>query len=252
MRTIYKLLLLDLDGTLIGKDSLVSPRVFAAVGKVVGRLQVSIATGREPSDVVRFARHLNLSGPQMSDNGAMLLDPDTGTAIGSSPLGKPLSNQIKARIGGMPLDIIATHPGGTVTGLAEAVDLDLTRVSALDLEEELADSLVADFADMPEVHAVKVYLPYNGFWAVDLTRVGVDKAKGTRQLASIAGADQSQIIAAGDSYNDVPLLQAAGLRIAMGGAPDELLTLADYIAPPVEEDGLAVAIEEFVLPRLDE
>ena len=78
------------------------------------------------------------------------------------------------------------------------------------------------------------------------------KPRGHGSWLSIAGADQSQITAAGDSYNDVPLLKAAGLRIAMGDAPDELLALADYIAPPVEEDGLAVAIEEFVLPRLDE
>ena len=247
----YKLLLLDLDGTLIGKDSQVSPRVFAAVGEVSKRLQVSIATGREPSDVVRFARHLGLSGPQMCDNGAMLLDPATGTALWSRPLGRLVAGDIIARLGEMPLDIIATHPGGTVTGLTDAKGLDLTRVSALDLDEERADSLVADFGDMPQVDAVKVFLPYNDLWAVDLTRASVNKATATRKLAEIAGAEQSELIAAGDSYNDLPMLRAAGLRIAMADAPEELKAIADYTAPPVEEDGLAVAIEEFVLPRLE-
>ena len=62
--------------------------------------------------------------------------------------------------------------------------------------------------------------------------------------------DLGQMTAAGDGYNDRPLLQACGLAIAMGDAPEELKAISDYIAPSAEEDGLAVAIEEFILPRL--
>ena len=100
------------------------------------------------------------------------------------------------------------------------------------------------------MNVVKVFLPYNGLWAVDFTRWGVDKAAGTRRLAQMIGVDVRDMVAAGDSYNDLPLLQLCGLSIAMGDAPQELKAVADYVAPPAEEDGLAVAIEEFVLPRL--
>ena len=65
-----------------------------------------------------------------------------------------------------------------------------------------------------------------------------------------AGANAAQTIAAGDSYNDVPLFQASGHRIAMADAPEELKAMADFIAPSVDEDGLAVAIEDFALPLL--
>ena len=68
--------------------------------------------------------------------------------------------------------------------------------------------------------------------------------------AELNGIETSQIIAAGDSYNDIPLLEACGLRIAMGNAVPELKALADYVAPSVDQDGLATAIDEFVLPRL--
>ena len=280
--------MLDLDGTLIGRDSQVSPRVSSAVGRVSDRIQVSIATGREPSDVVRFARQLKLEGPQISDNGALMLDPRTGATIWSSPLGVSVAAEILGRLDESTANFMATHPGGTVTDPADAVDLELTRISVLDLDEAAADSMVADFArsqviaagdsynDLPLFEAaglriamadapdelkelvvestdvVKVYLPYNGFWAVDFTALGVNKATATQELARVSGADRSQVIAAGDSYNDLPLFEAAGLRIAMADAPDELKELADYIAPRVEEDGLAVAIDEFVLPRLPE
>ncbi|MCH8309975.1 MAG: HAD hydrolase family protein, partial [Chloroflexi bacterium] len=57
-------------------------------------------------------------------------------------------------------------------------------------------------------------------------------------------------IAAGDSYNDIPMLHLAGMSIAMGNAPDAVKNEADYVAPTVENDGLAVAIDEFIIPNL--
>ena len=116
--------------------------------------------------------------------------------------------------------------------------------------EKPADALVARFESDAELHVVKASLPYNGLWAVDFTRNGVNKASAARRLAKILGTDASRLIAAGDSHNDLSLLKACGLRIAMGNAPDEVKAIADYVAPSVDEDGLAVAIEEFVLPRL--
>ena len=64
------------------------------------------------------------------------------------------------------------------------------------------------------------------------------------------GIDLADSVFYSDSYNDLPLLEVCGLRIVMGDAPDELKAIADYVAPSIDEDGLAVAIEEFVLPLL--
>ena len=148
------------------------------------------------------------------------------------------------------LDFIATHPGGTVHDAAKVSDWNLTRVSALDLTEIKADEVAAHFRTNLNLHVVKASLPYNGLWAVDFTRVGVTKATAVRELARMLGTKPEMMIAVGDSYNDLALLEACGLRIAMGPAPDELRAIAHYVAPTVDEDGLAVAIEEFVLPGL--
>ena len=85
---------------------------------------------------------------------------------------------------------------------------------------------------------------------MDFTRDGVNKATAIKWLGSELGLDTACLIGAGDSYNDLPLLESCGLRIVMGNAPDELKEIADYVAPSVDEDGLAVAIEEFILPRV--
>ena len=120
----------------------------------------------------------------------------------------------------------------------------------MNLDEHGADRMVSSFNTNPALNVVKVFLPYNGLWAVDFTRSGVDKASATLEMARMIEVHAGHMVAVGDSYNDLPLLRLCGLGIAMGDAPDELKAIADYVAPPVEEDGLAVAIEEFVLPRL--
>ena len=249
-RTDYSALVIDIDGTLIGKDERVSPRVAEAVGKVARALPVSIASGREPSDVLGFARQLGLTAPQVSDNGATILEVSSGRSLWSAPLGLENSETVLSTLRDERIGFIASHPVGTVTNAEAIADRDLTRVSAMDLEEDVADGLVELFLSNRDLDVVKVTLPYNGMWAVDFTRAGVNKGSAVNRLARMLGVATGQIIAAGDWLNDLPMLQACGLRIAMGGAPDELKDIADYVAPSVDEDGLAVAIEEFVLPRL--
>ena len=247
----YKALVVDLDGTLIGRYEQVSPRVAKAVSKVAKQIYVSISSGRETSDVLRFACNLGLTAPQVADNGALILDPISGRPLWSAPpLGAVHAREIVNRLRTLEANFIATHPGGTLTEADEMADREFIRVSALDMEGEAADEMVTYFRSNPNLHVVKVALPYNGMWAVDFTQAGVHKALATRCLAQMLDIDTAWMIAAGDSYNDLPLFEACGLRIAMGDAPEDLKVIADYVAPSVDDDGLAVAIEEFILPRL--
>ena len=243
-------LVIDLDGTLIDRNERISPRVAQAVIAVSKKIQVAIATGREPAHAMKFAGQLGLTGPQVCDGGATILDPVNGETLWRVPLLPDHAELIVERLDRMAAAFIATYPGGSITSIAQVPHCDLTRVSALDLAEEVADGLVSALGAIPDLRAVKVYLPYNGMWAVDFTHGSVDKATAVLKLGEIIGVDPGLMAAAGDSYNDLPLLKACGHRIAMGDAPVELKAIADYIAPSAEEDGLAVAIEEFVLPRI--
>jgi hypothetical protein len=246
----YTLLLLDLDGTLLGRDGTISPRVANAVRWASERFTVSIATGREIQDVRCFAGELGLTAPQICDNGALILDLSTGSPLFIWPLGDGPSSAVLERLQGLGTDYIATHPGGTLRPSSGSWVEGLVRISALDLPEYGADRLVDEFASNTDLEVVKACLPYNGLWAVDFTRAGVNKGTAARWLQERTGANVSQTISAGDSYNDVPLFQASGHRIAMADAPEELKIMADFVAPSVDEDGPAVAIEDLALPLL--
>ena len=240
----------DLDGTLIGKNQEISSRVERAVNQLSELLPVSIATGREAPDAIKFARQLGLTSPQICDGGATILDPATGRSLWTGPLGPDNAREIIQTLHSAKTAFMATDPDGSFNSYANITHWNLTRVSALDLDENAADRMVRHFTANPALHVVKVYLPYNGLWAVDFTNTQVDKAAATLRLGRMIGVDPGHMMAAGDSYNDLPLLRICGFGIAMGDAPSELKAVADFVAPPVEEDGLAVAIEEFVLPGL--
>ena len=242
-------LLLDLDGTLIAVDT-VSPRVDRAVRRVDEIIPVALASGRRAADVIRYARQLGLTAPQISNGGATLLDPTEGRILWNRAMPPQRAREIIDQLAAESVNFIATHPAGDAESVADIAHWDLTRISAMDIPETAADRMAAAFAACPDLNVVKVYLPYNGWWAVDFTAAGVDKGRAARELARRLEVSPRQFIAAGDSYNDLPLLATAGRRIAMAAAPPELRELAHYLAPPVEQDGLAVAIEEWVLPQL--
>ena len=241
---------LDLDGTVIGPDENISPAVHEAIVRLAERIHVFIATGREPADVLRYANELGLTTPQLCDGGANILDPVQGVSTWAAPLGPVNAEAVVTRLREMGSAFVATHASGTASTFDDVPDWDLIRVSALDLDEDTADALATEFRRNKNMYVIKAVLPYNGLWAVDFTLAGVDKASGIARVGQTLGVNPTNTVAVGDSYNDLPMLEACGFSVAMGNAPPEVKDAAEFVAPSVAEDGLAVAISEYVLPRV--
>ena len=241
---------LDLDGTIIGPDERITPAVKNAIARLSARIPVFIATGREPHDVFNYARQLGLTGPQLSDGGAAILDPVGRRHIWSANLGPELAPQVLGMIEGLEANFVATHFQGTFRRVGDIPDWDIVRISALDLSRQDAEALVARYRGHPQMSVILASLPYNGLWAVDFTVKGVDKGSGIARMGKMLGVEPSEMACVGDSYNDLPMFTACGLPIAMGGAPEEIRSAASLSAPAVEADGLAYAIERYILPRV--
>ena len=241
---------LDLDGTIIGPDELITPVVKDAIGRLSARIPVFIATGREPQDVFEYAEQLGLTGPQLSDGGAAILDPVVQRHIWSANLGRELAPEVLALIQQFDVNFVATHAWGTFRRMADIPDWNIVRISALDLSRESAEELTWRFREHPRISVILALLPYNGLWAVDFTLKGVDKGTGIARMGEMLGVEPSEMVCVGDSYNDLPMFAAAGLAIAMGGAPDDIKDAAALVVPTVEEDGLVYAIDHHILPRI--
>ena len=241
---------LDLDGTIIGPDEKISPAVHKAITRLSQHVPVFIATGREPADALHYARKLNLTTQQLCDGGANIIDPVRGISTWTEPLGIDSSEVVIAKLKEIGSAFVATHANGTARNFDDVPNWGLIRVSALDMDEKTADSLVDHFSRYDQITVIKAILPYNGLWAIDFTLAGVNKATGISQIGQTLGIDPSNMVAVGDSYNDLPMLVSCGISIAMGDAPEEVITAADFVAPLVENDGLAMAINSYVMPRV--
>ena len=242
---------LDLDGTIIGPDERITPAVKDAVARLSARIPVFIATGREPQDVFDYAQQLGLTGPQLSDGGAAILDPVARRHIWSANLGPELASEVLALVGELNSNFVATHGRGTFRRIGDIPDHDIVRISALDLSREAAEALTLRYRDHPRISVILASLPYNGLWAVDFTLKGINKGAGIARMGEMLGVEPTEMACVGDSYNDLPMFAACGLAIAMGGAPEDIKGAAALTVPTVEEDGLAYAIDRHILPRID-
>jgi len=88
---------------------------------------------------------------------------------------------------------------------------------------------------------------YPGYHFINIIDKGVSKGQALKNLAAHYGIDLNNVMAIGDGSNDIPLLETAGLAIAMGNAPQELLAEADYVTADVEHNGVALAIRRYLL-----
>ncbi len=240
-------LFLDLDGTLINHTGGISARVQRTVAEVSKKMWVSIATGREPSHVIYYARQLGLRTPQIGDGGAVILDPETGEFLWSASLPAHDARAIVTEFARTDTRFHATYPGGSGRQVSELPHWNITRVSTLGLIEDSADALAARLAVSCWVETNKSSLPDEDLWAVDITLRGVDKGTAARRVAEMLGLEGHELAAVGDSYNDIPLLEFCGLAVAMGSAPPAVAAVADHTVPTADEDGVAVAIERLIL-----
>ena len=245
-------------------DQTISERVRRAVRRLSDRVPVSIATGRELLETVRFAEDLGLGALQVCDGGGTIFAMPGGEVRWTLPLAEGASGEILARLRSEGVRFFATHPRGAFTDMdgeiaelpwvttdpAEASGVDFTRIAALNLSKGRATSLAADLGPRLRVHAAPAYLPYNDLWGVDFTHRDANKGAAASLAAATAGIGLEHCAAVGDSLNDLPMLTACGVSVAMGGAPREVAAAAGHLAPPVADDGLATAIDEILMPLL--
>jgi hypothetical protein len=225
--------LVDCDGTLAPQHMEVTGRVRNAVTLLAQQVPVGIVSSRDHLDVRWLAGELGFTAPQVSEGGARVFSVGTRDPLWVKTLQPEDARSIVEFL------VAEGHSFNAIDGLrrvsksADISDWQITRLAANSLLPEQAKAIAAEIGEsMRDVHAEAT------------------KASGAAQFARLVGVPLSQVAGVGDSFNDLPLLQACGTAVAMGQAPQSLKEAADYVAPSAWEDGLAVAIDEFIAPRL--
>ncbi len=238
-------LLIDLDGTLLDSNDWISEPDIEAIRRAAEVIPVAIASGRVPEDVGHFARLLGLSSPQVCDNGARLFDPLRGRTLSRLPIHSDDARMIVERIQDAGLKFFAVDSGRVARSYAEFTEWQVTVITCAVSDRDAAESMAQEHSGNG-VTAMGSRGSRDE-WYVNYTHAEAHKGYGAARFSESVGVDLSDVMAIGDGLNDRELFQAVGLPVAMGHAPDHIKALAEHVTAPLEEHGVARAIERFVL-----
>lgn len=265
--TRIRLVALDLDGTLIGPDLVIRPRVRDAIVRARrAGAEITIITGRMFAAARPFAETLGITGPIVCYQGAAVFDSTTGATLRETPVKPDVTREVLewAHAHGVHVQCYADD-----TLYVEEINRFSERYTTLArVEPVLVPSLRAEFAHRPTIKLVLVdepersnqhlealktllgsraYLTRSHVDFVEVVDPAVNKGEALRFIAERFDVPLEETLAVGDAWNDLPLLVAAGVGVAMGSAPPELVARADAVVGDVAHDGVAEAIERFVL-----
>ena len=265
----YKMVVLDLDDTLLRDDLTISPRTRDTLLKAQDQgVVVVLASGRPTGAMRQYARELELErhgGWVLSFNGAVITECATGKIIFEQSLSPELVHEIHDLAAIHGANILSYVDDRILTPKADAwtaVEHHLTgmdvvevadfkgairgpAVKAIVLQEpdrlrEVADKI------RPEV-AGRLSMTISKPFFLEFTDNGIDKRHSLARLLAHLGIEALDVVAIGDGHNDAGMIQLAGLGVCMENGAPEVRALADHVTGSNMDDGVAQAVERFVL-----
>jgi Cof subfamily protein (haloacid dehalogenase superfamily) len=263
-----RLIALDLDQTLFGTDLVVSPRVQQSIGRAIrSGATITIATGRDKKLADRFARELGVTAPVICSQGCCIYDHLRQRVLHETRLAPTLLPGILQAAHHFAWNIHfevadqlffpshSNHPqvmfellrysnwvrvGDLLQAMTEPPHKFIVTLNEPEDRERVVGEMRGALGSALTILPSHPHL-------VEALPAGVDKGHGLAWLAGHLGIPEDHVLAIGDSEADVPMLQWAAIGVAMGNGSDAAKAAADWIAPTLEQDGAAVAIERFGL-----
>ncbi len=266
----YKMIVLDLDGTLTNRDKVITDRTKKALMEAQRRgKKVVLASGRPTYGVTPLAEELELEkygGFILSFNGGMITDCRTREVMFQKKLPLESNRRIVDLAQDQGVDILSYQGAWIITNNVECPYAKLeSKVNHLKLKqiEDMADYMTfsvpkfimlddGDYLALVEGR-VKAALGKNFSvyrsepYFLEIMPRGIDKAHSLGQLLDRLGMTQEEMIACGDGYNDMSMIKYAGLGVAMANAVLPVRNAADFITYSNNEDGVGYVVEKFML-----
>lgn len=275
-----KLVALDLDGMLFDNSSRISKRNLTAIRSITDKgIHVVISTGRPfegiPFDQIK-GTGINYA---ITANGSGIYEISTGKCLYENAMDEelvtPILNFLLTRdihmdafIGGKgytPIQCVETAQKLTVpSSIKNYIITTRTRLdnilqfiheNQLKVQKMTLNFYPAADGTLIDRETVRKFLVSNpsittvcgGYNNLEFTRADANKGVGLRKLAEILGVNPDATMAIGDTENDLAIIEAAGIGVAMGNATDAVKARADYVTTTNTKDGVAAAIEHFIL-----
>ena len=265
----YKLLALDLDDTLLNEKSKISSRNIAAIRKVAGKgVLVTIATGRMYRSTLPYARELEVDLPLITYHGALIKKAGNNEVLryAAVPCDMALellelgekndfhlnlyfddklfakeeneSTRFYQTIGSVPVETV-----GSLSRFLFQEKIDPIKLTIINQDGRL-EGIQQMLQDR---YSSELTILQSRPFFLEITHKEATKGQALDFLAKKKGITAEEVVAIGDSYNDIDMLQYAGMGVAVANAPEPVRSVADVITRANTEDGVAVFLEEYLL-----
>lgn len=270
----YKLLVLDVDGTLLNDEREISKRTLAALLKVQQMgVRIVLASGRPTYGLMPLAKTLelgNYGGFVLSYNGCQIIKAQNGEILFERRINPEMLPYLEKKARKNGFAIFTYHDDTLIT---DSPDNEYIKNEALlnnlKIIREDEFSTAIDFAPckcMLVSDKEKALIGLEQHWEkrlagtldafrsepyfLEVVPCGVNKANTLGARLEHLGVTREEVIAVGDGVCDVTMLQLAGMGVAMGHSQDSVKVCADYVTASNEEDGVALAVEKLILAEV--
>lgn len=242
--TNIKLIALDMDGTLLNDAQEVPEANKQAIEKALASgIDVVLSTGRGVDTCYPYAKELKLSSYMVTANGAEIWTMEKEllqrTGLSTEMMEKLYNIALQV---GVKMWMISTEGAFRDELPANLKEYEWLKFGCHTEDQQKLDILVKEFSKYEELELTNS-LPTN----IEVNKKGVSKAKALRYLCEKIGITMDNVMACGDSLNDIKMIQEAGVGVAMGNAQQAIKNVADYTTVSNNEGGVGEAIEKFAL-----
>lgn len=265
-KTNIKLIVFDLDDTLLNSDSSISPRTYQAIQQVVAKgIKVTLATGRMYSSAIPFARSLGLGIPVISYNGALISSYPSGERLFHNPIKQEVARQVMQLCRERQW-YIQTYINDVlyVKEIDKRAELyaRITGAKPIPVGDRLYTMLGAPTKMLAIAEPGEIELLKEGFHTqlgnvlciaestpnfLEINDPAVNKGAALRFVASRLNINRQEIMTFGNGINDIEMLSYSGWGVAVSNAPSAVKNIARLVTGSNDEEGVADVIEKYVL-----
>lgn len=263
-----RLVVSDVDGTLVTHDKRLTPAAVDAVCRIrEAGIRFTIISARPPQGLRVVAEPLQICEPMPALNGGLIVGPDFKTVLRDKLLEPLVAERLLETLTAAQIDIwlytdanwyVRDLKGPYVQHEIEAVrfapvvvrdfhEVPLHRVAKVVGVSENFEKLAATEVQVRQQFAGAVSATRSQKYYLDITHPTANKGEGVLMLSELLDIPLSQIVTIGDMENDVSMFRQSGISIAMGNASGEVKSHATFVTASNEENGFAKAMEEHVL-----
>ncbi len=269
----FRMIALDLDGTLLDPEGRIRPQSSVALRAAKARgLEVVLVTGRHHSVTRPYFEELGLTGPAICCNGTYVYDFAAGRIVSGEPFGLDDARRIVASCRQHGVDMLMylddamlyevptphlQKLGAWIDGLSTRPKPELRKVASMEAVLDAAPNVWkfvvthSDAGRLAAWYAEAETMPAYGVessWHDRIDVMPAGRSKGSRLIAWAAerSVDAADIVAFGDNFNDLAMLTGVGLGIAMGNAPDAVKAQVSEVIGGNDTDAIAHRIERLI------